>query len=199
MVKSKFIFCGVKPGFHNITEFTPSMAAEIVSALLKKRGVHVPVYRGLVIYPYERGCPKGGEPVAAFNLEGEADDILEIGEFLREELKQVTLNIPIIGYGMPTVGFVAEAVGNIADLGRKWQEAAKRYMLSGGIHVSVGLVDVGENSITLSADANPCNIKDLDEWKNIAQQIFNDLGWANPVFQNVGYNFLPKIGEKKSS
>lgn len=194
MVCSKFIFCGVKEGFHNDTEYTPSMAAEIVSALLKKRGLEVCVYGGLAVYPYDRGCPRGGEPVAALKLEGEANNILAIGEFLREELKQATLNIPLIGYGVPTLGFVVQTSGNICDLGRKWQETAKKYMLTDGIHVSVGLVDVGENLITLSADANPYHILDLNKWQNIALKICEELNLEEPVFQNVGYNFLPEIG-----
>ena len=194
MVCSKFIFCGVKEGFHNDTEYTPSMAKEIVSALLKKRGLEVCVYGGLAVYPYDRGCPRGGEPVAAFKLEGEANNILAIGEFLREELKQATLNIPLIGYGVPTLGFVVQTSGNIYDLVRKWQETAKKYMLTDGIHVSVGVVDVGENLITLSADANPYHILDLNKWQNIALKICEELNLEEPLFQNVGYNFLPEIG-----
>lgn len=86
MTTSKFIFCGVQPGYHNISKFTPDTAAKIVAELLSQREIKASVYGGVAIYPYDRGCPFGGEPVAALQLSGTVADIINTAEYLRTSL-----------------------------------------------------------------------------------------------------------------
>ena len=190
---SKFIFCGVQPGYHNVSEFSPQTAAAIVSELLLKKDINIPVYGGVAIYPYDRGCPIGGEPVAAFQLHGNGAEILRTADYLRIQLAQATVNVPIPDYGIPSLGFTASTSGDIYDMGCAWQEIAKKYFLLTAIHVSMGIVDLGNGQLLLSADANPITIPDLDLWKSIALNIFDELNLSSPSFQTVGYNFIPPL------
>ncbi len=193
MSVSKFIFCGVQPGYHNVSEFSPKGAATIVSELLLKKDINIPVYGGVAIYPYDRGCPIGGEPVAAFQLHGNGAEILHTADYLRIQLAQATVNVSIPDYGIPSLGFTASTSGDIYDMGCAWQEIAKKYFLSTAIHVSTGIVDLGQGQLLLSADANPKTIPDLDLWKSIALNIFDELKLSSPTFQTVGYNFIPPL------
>ena len=139
MTTSKFIFCGVQPGYHNVSEIFAS------------------------------------------------------AEYLRTALRQVTLNVPIRDYGLPSLGFSASVVGNMHEIGCAWQKIAKQYQISSGIHISTGIVDLDNDNLILSADANPKNITNLSLWQNIAFDIFHDLGLPAPVFHSVGYNFVPAL------
>ena len=49
MTTSKFIFCGVQPGYHNISKFTPETATKIVSDLLSAKKINIPVYSALMV------------------------------------------------------------------------------------------------------------------------------------------------------
>ena len=193
MTSSKFIFCGVKPGYHNISEFTPSSAAKIVVELLSKKRIETSVYSGVAVYPFDRGCPLGGEPVAALRLSGSVVNILNTAEYLRASLDQVTMNVPIIGHGMNSIGFTSTVTGNIFEIGCAWQKIAKQHQISSNIHVSTGIVDLGDEHLILSADANPKNIADLSLWQKIASDIFRELGFPAPAFHEVGYNFIPHL------
>lgn len=193
MITSKFIFCGVQPGYHNVSEFTLSLAAKIVKDLLSLRELNTCVYRGVAVYPYDHGCPLGGEPVGALQLSGSISDVLGTAEYLRTVLRQVTLNVPIRDYGLPSVGFTVSVGGNMYEIGCAWQKIAKKYQISSGIHVSTGIVDLDNDNLILSADANPKNITNLSLWQNIAFDIFHDLGLPEPVFHSVGYNFVPAL------
>lgn len=193
MTTSKFIFCGVQPGYHNISKFTPETATKIVSDLLSAKKINIPVYSALAVYPYDRGCPVGGEPVAAFQLSGSCEKILNTAEYLRNSLNQVTLNVPLPKHGQTSMGFTASVIGNLFEVGCAWQKIAKQYQLSSNIHVSTGIVDFGNGQLLLSADANPKNIPDLSLWKNIAMDIFQELKISSPSFHHIGYNFVPPL------
>ena len=193
MTKSKFIFCGVQPGYYNISKFTPDTAAKIVAQLLSNKKINIPVYSALAVYPYDLGCPLGGEPVAAFQLSDSYQNILDIAEYLRNSLNQVTLNVPLYKHGHPSVGFIASVIGNLFEVGCAWQEIAKQYQLSSNIHVSTGIVDLGNGKLLLSADANPKNIHDLSLWQNIAMDIFQELKISSSSFHHIGYNFVPPL------
>lgn len=193
MTTSKFIFCGVQPGYHNISKFTPDTAAKIVAQLLYDKKINTPVYNALAVYPYNCGCPLGGEPVAAFQLSDSYQNILDTAEHLRKSLNQVTLNVPLYEHGHPSVGFTSSVIGNLYEVGCAWQKIAKQYQLSSNIHVSTGIVDLGNGKLLLSADANPKNIHDLSLWQNTAMDIFQELKISSPSFHRIGYNFVPSI------
>lgn len=101
--------------------------------------------------------------------------------------------MPLYEHGHPSVGFTSSVIGNLYEVGCAWQKIAKRYQLSSNIHISTGIVDLGNRQLLLSADANPKNIDDLSLWQSIAMNIFQELKLTTPTFHHIGYNFIPPL------
>lgn len=188
--KSNVIFCGLVSGYQGEgNTATPENAAEAVAEELKKLGSEVCVKPAVCVYHTDWGCPKGGEPVGAFVLSGKAQEILATSESLRKALKQSTLSVGLVGVGSETLGFEAEVEGVILEIGALWQEAAAEQMAVTGTYVSCGIAETGDGKATISAEANPAFVQNLDAWKSIVETICSKVG-AQPRFMQIGFNYL---------
>ena len=185
VVVSNPIFCGLVAGYQGEgNTATPANAAEAVSAALGR-----PVFPGVCVYHTDWGCPVGGEPVGAYRAEGTPAEILAEAEKLRKDLKQTTLSVGLPKCGTPTIGFVAVAHMPLLEAGAKWQEAAARHMANTGTYVSCGMADQGDN-VVISAEANPAFVSDREAWKQIVESICAEIGAEEPIFSEVGFNYL---------
>lgn len=185
------IFCGLVSGYQGEgNTATPENAAAAVSSALQSLGVEgVAVSPAVCVYHTDWGCPKGGEPVGAFMLQGDPQGILKAAESLRVALKQSTLSVGLPQVGAPTIGFIAEAEGNILEIGALWQEAAAKQMAATGTYVSCGIVESKDGKVIISAEANPEFVKDLAAWQHIVELICAEVG-ATAEFSQIGFNYL---------
>lgn len=189
-IKSNVVFCGLVAGYQGVgNTATPQNAAEAVSEALIKLGVYVSVSPAVCVYHTDWGCPQGGEPVGAFVMNAPAKRILEVCEDLRQALKQSTLSVSIPNHGNVTLGFIAQVKGDLLEIGAKWQEAAAAKMAETGTYVSCGIVNNGDGSLTISAEANPEFVQDLETWGNIVRSICKQIG-AKPQFDEAYFNYL---------
>ncbi len=188
---SSVIFCGLVSGYQGEgNTATPENAAEAVSSALQSLGADgVTVAPAVCVYHTDWGCPKGGEPVGAFMLQGNPEGILKLAENLRVALKQSTLSVGLVGVGSETLGFEAEVEGAILEIGALWQEAAAEQMAVTGTYVSCGIAETGDGKATISAEANPAFVQNLDAWKSIVETICSKVG-AQPRFMQIGFNYL---------
>jgi hypothetical protein len=187
---SNYIMCGVVAGYQSDNRTAPEAAAEVVKKALVELGANSDVCPAVCIYHTDWGCPVGGEPVGAFKLS--AEKALSICEALREKLQQSTLSVCLPTEGVPTIGFTAEVNGNLAEVGAKWQESAAKLMGTTGTYVSGGLVDNGNGTCTMSAEANPCFVSDREGWCEVVGQLCEELGTIKPEFKETKYNYLQK-------
>lgn len=187
---SNFVLCGVVAGYESENKTAPEAAAEVVKAALAELGAIVEVRPAVCVYHTDWGCPVGGEPVGAFQLPVD-EQTLTICEALREKLSQSTLSVCLATEGTPTIGFTAEVEGNLTEVGAKWQECAARLMGTTGTYVSGGLIDNGDGSCTMSAEANPAFVADRDGWAQVVSQLCEELG-TEPEFSETKFNYLQK-------
>ena len=110
-------------------------------------------------------------------------------EDLRKELKQSTLSVSIPNHGSVTLGFTAQVKGELLEVGQKWQVVAATKMVETGVYVSCGIADNGDGSLTISAEANPEFVQDLETWGNIVRCICKKIG-AKPQFDEAYFNYL---------
>ena len=190
-IESNLIFCGLVSGYQGEgNTATPQNAASAVSLALHQLGVDVSVRPAVCVYHTDWGCPQSGEPVGAFILSGEKTSILAVANALRQNLKQSTLSV-----GFPekneyqTIGFVAKTIGEIREIGSLWQKSAAQQMGITGTYVSCGIADNGDGTVTISAEANPSFVQDLESWRKIVETICAEVG-AEPCFATVGFNYL---------
>lgn len=189
-IKSNVVFCGLVAGYQGVgNTATPQNAAEAVSEALTQLGAKVLVFPAVCVYHTDWGCPQGGEPVGAFVMNAPAKKILEVCEDLRQALKQTTLSVSIPNHGNVTLGFIAQVKGDLLEIGAKWQEAAAAKMAETGTYVSCGIVNNGDGSLTISAEANPEFVQDLETWGNIVRSICKQIG-AKPQFDEAYFNYL---------
>ena len=189
-IKSNIVFCGLVSGYQGEgNTATPHNAAEAVAGALHKFGVNVLVAPAVCVYHTDWGCPQGGEPVGAFVMNAPVEKILQVCEDLRKELKQSTLSVSIPNHGSVTLGFTAQVKGNLLTVGAKWQEEAASKMLETGTYVSCGIADNADGSLTISAEANPEFVQDLESWGNIVRCICKKIG-AKPQFDEAYFNYL---------
>lgn len=188
---SSVIFCGLVSGYQGEgNTATPENAAAAVSEALENLGVEgVSVKPAVCVYHTDWGCPKGGEPVGAFTLQGDPQGILTAAEALRVALKQTTLSVGLPEVGAKTIGFVAECEGSILEIGALWQEAAAKQMAATGTYVSCGIAETEEGKVLISAEANPEFVQDLVSWQQIVELICEEIG-ATAEFSQIGFNYL---------
>lgn len=184
------IFCGLVSGYQGEgNTATPENAAQAVAEALCALGAEVKVKPAVCVYHTDWGCPTGGEPVGAFALNNlSSNEILELCEKLRVSLKQSTLSVSLSDKGQETLGFTAQAEGNLREVGAKWQEAADEQMKATGTYVSCGIAETAEG-LVVSAEANPEFVKDLDAWQKVVEVICQKIG-ATPVFEATRFNYL---------
>ena len=189
-IMSNVVFCGLVSGYQGEgNTATPWNAAEAVAEALHQLGEKISVSPAVCVYHTDWGCPQGGEPVGAFVMNAPAQKILQVCEGLRKELKQSTLSVSIPNHGAVTLGFTAQVQGDLLEIGAKWQEAAAAKMLETGTYVSCGIADNGDGSLTISAEANPEFVSDLETWGNIVRCICQKIG-AKPQFDEAYFNYL---------
>lgn len=190
---SSMIYCGLVAGYQGENNVaTPENAAEAVSAALKELGVETKVNPAVCVYHTDWGCPKGGEPVGAFQLTGTPQEILSIADALRQSLDQSTLSVGLQGHGAETLGFGAIASGSLQEIAALWQEAAAEEFEQTGTYVSCGMAISENGEIYISAEANPEFVKDLEAWKQIVDRITAKTKVMEMWFENVGFNYLTK-------
>jgi hypothetical protein len=184
---------GVNPGFDQATFAIkdPTDAAKRVSQEMSSFDIKAQIYPGRVLYPQNRGCPKGGEVIGAVFVP-DSPLVLQQMETLRNKMKQETVSvITTPDKGIVTTGFVVKFErGDLSGIARLWQEsAAEKYAVS-GFHVSAAVYDVG-GKIYVQAEANPTRITNLDTWKKDAEEIVKNISSsAVPVFRQIGYHYL---------
>jgi len=186
-IESNWIFCGVQAGYQGVASVTPKTAAKAVEDALRRQRLSPLVYPAVCIYHTDWGCPVGGEPVGAFRLP--AKGALKVCEELRKELKQTTLSVSLPTEGTPTIGFTAVVKGNLVEVGAHWQEVAAELMSKTGTYISGGLVDNGDGSCTMSAEANPAFVPDREVWQGVVIELSSKLG-AKPNFEETFFNYL---------
>ncbi len=187
--KSSYILCGVEAGYQGVASVTPKAAAKAVESALRRQGVSPRVYPAVCIYHTDWGCPVGGEPVGAFCLHLPAEGALEVCESLRKELRQTTLSVCLPTEGAPTIGFTAVVKGNLCEVGSRWQALAAELMSKTGTYISGGLVDNGDGSCTMSAEANPAFVPDREAWQRVVEELTSNLG-TKPDFGETFFNYL---------
>lgn len=187
---SNFVLCGVVAGYESENRTAAETAAAIVKAALDELGVIVEVRPAACIYHTDWGCPLSGEPVGAFQLPDDGQT-LSICEQLREKLQQSTLSVCLPTVGTSTIGFTAEVEGSIAEVGARWQTIAARLFDSTGTYVSGGLIDNGDGSCTMSAEANPSFVPDREVWCKVVRQLCEELN-TEPQFSETKFNYLQK-------
>lgn len=189
-IKSNVVFCGLVSGYQGEgNTATPQNAAVAVADTLRQLGVKISVSPAVCVYHTDWGCPQGGEPVGAFIMNAPAKRILQVCEDLRVALKQSTLSVSIPNHGAVTLGFTAQVRGDLLEIGAKWQEAAAAKMAEIGTYVSCGIADNGDGLLTISAEANPEFVQDLETWGNIVRCICKKIG-AKPRFDEAYFNYL---------
>jgi len=186
-VNSNWIFCGVQAGYQGVASVTPKTAAKAVEDALRRQRLSPRVFPAVCVYHTDWGCPVGGEPVGAFRLPVEG--ALEVCEKLRKELRQTTLSVCLPTEGAPTTGFTAVVKGNLHEVATRWQHAAAELMAQTGTYVSGGLVDNGDGTCCMTAEANPAFVPDLEAWKKVVVEISSKLG-TKPNFEETFFNYL---------
>ena len=188
--QSNNIFCGLISGYQGEgNTATPENAAKAVAEALSSLGVQTEVQPAVCVYHTDWGCPTGGEPVGAFELNAPAEETLKICEDLRVTLKQSTLTVCLPEKGAKTLGFTAQVQGDLREVGAKWQEAAAAKMAATGTYVSCGIAKGGD-ALIISAEANPQFTPDLQVWKEVVEEICAEVGAEEPTFKEVGFNYL---------
>ena len=186
-------FVGVNPGFDQAT-FTitdPTDAVKRVVQEMSSFDIKAKIYPGRVLYPQDRGCPKGGEVIAAVFV-SDSPVVLQQMETLRNKLKQETVSvITTPDSGTVTTGFVVNFErGDLSEIARLWQEIAAEKSAVSGFHVSAAVYDAG-GEIYGQAEANPTRITNIDAWKKDAEEIVKKISSsAVPVFRQIGYHYL---------
>ena len=188
---TSMVYCGLVSGYQGEgNTATPENAAEAVANALQSLGAEaVTVVPAVCVYHTDWGCPKGGEPVGAFMLQGNPEGILTLAEKLRVALKQSTLSVGLPEVGTPTVGFAAEVQGDLREIGALWQEAAAEQFAATGTYVSCGIAETGDGQLLISAEANPAFVQDFAAWQAIVATICEKIG-AQPRFEQIGFNYL---------
>lgn len=190
---SSMIFCGLVAGYQGENNVaTPENAAEAVSAALMELGVETDVTPAVCVYHMDWGCPKGGEPVGAFQLTGSAQEILATADALRQSLNQSTLSVGLEGHGAETLGFGALASGSLQEIAALWQEAAAEEFAQTGTYVSCGMTLSENDEVFISAEANPEFVKDLEAWKQSINRITAKTKVMEMWFDKIGFNYLTK-------
>ena len=206
MIETASIFAGVNEGYQGDKEkiADPVVAAGIVrecitdiAAALGDRNAYT-ICPGVVIYPVDRGCPHGGEAMAAITTGGNPNDVLEMAASLRERLRQTTLSVVTYAgsHGEQTREFTASVARNIGEIAPLWQAAAADYNARHGIHVSCGMYDIGNGTTIIRAAANPANVN-VAQWENAAREVAAIVGRQSgiaidPAFRNAGFTHLQK-------
>lgn len=186
---SNFVLCGVVAGYQSDNKILPATAAKAVQNALTEIGAEAKVRPAVCVYHTDWGCPVGGEPVGAFQLP--AEGALGICEKLREKLEQSTLSVCLPTEGTPTIGFTAVVEGKLLTVGARWQKVAAELMSKTGTYVSGGLIDNGNGTCTMSAEANPAFVSDREAWCKVVRQLCEELGCV-PVFADTKFNYLQK-------
>lgn len=187
---SNYIFCGVVAGYQSDNKLQPTTAAKAVKNAMAAIGApNTEVRPAVCVYHTDWGCPVGGESVGAFQLP--AEGALALCEELRQWLNQSTLSVCLPTEGTPTIGFTAVVEGELLTVGAQWQSAAAELMSKTGTYVSGGLVDNGDGSCTMSAEANPAFVPDREAWCEVVRQLCKALG-AEPQFAEIRFNYLQK-------
>ena len=189
-ILSKIILCGVTAGYESDNNLKPKTAAKAVKNALAAIGApNTEVRPAVCVYHNDWGCPVGGEPVGAFQLP--AEGALTICKKLREKLEQSTLSVCLPTEGEPTIGFTATVSRKLLTVGARWQKIAAELMRETGTYISGGLIDNGDGTCTMSAEANPAFAPHIEIWRNVVEMLCKELG-TQPEFAETKYNYLQK-------